>query len=89
MAFVYMVKCRDGTLYTGYAQNVDARIKQHNAGTGAKYTRSRRPVMLVYAEWAKDRSSAQSREAHIKAMKRQQKLALCRAWNGQNGNPTA
>ncbi len=84
MAYIYMVKCRDGTLYTGYAQDVYARVKKHNEGTGAKYTRGRCPVELVYAEWAFDRSKAQSREAEIKAMTRTQKLALCRTWEKEN-----
>lgn len=65
---VYIVRCSDQTLYTGVALDVDARLEQHNAGRGAKYTRSRRPVQLVYREWAADRSAALRREIAIKRL---------------------
>lgn len=67
--FVYIVRCSDRTLYTGVATDVDARIEQHNAGRGAKYTRGRRPVKLVYCEHADDRSAAQRREIAIKRLR--------------------
>ena len=57
MFFVYMVRCRDGSLYTGYARDPDARAKVHNAGKGSAYTRSRRPVSLIYAERCKSLSA--------------------------------
>ncbi len=65
---VYIVHCNDGSLYTGIAKELDARIAQHNLGAGAKYTRSRQPVRLVYTEQAADRSAALKREMEIKRM---------------------
>ena len=56
MYFVYLLRCADGTLYTGCTNDLDRRLAAHNAGKGAKYTRSRRPVVLVYREQAADRS---------------------------------
>jgi putative endonuclease len=73
---VYIVECKDGTLYTGIARSLDLRITQHNEGKGAKYTRSRRPVKLRYSEQALDRSTAQSRERALKQLSRKAKLAL-------------
>lgn len=74
---VYMLECSDATLYTGIARDVQARLKQHNSGDkGAKYTRSRRPVRLVYAQLCPDKSAALSRERQIKKLTRTQKLAL-------------
>ncbi len=61
MYFVYLLRCADGTLYTGCTNDLDRRLAAHNAGKGAKYTRSRRPVVLVYREQAADRSAAPSR----------------------------
>jgi len=77
--FVYIARCSDGTLYTGIAKNVAERIAKHNAGEGAKYTRTRRPIRLVYSEPAADRSAAQSREYEIKSLHRSQKEALVAA----------
>ena len=74
--FVYMVRCADGTLYTGITKDVKRRCKQHNAGTASRYTRTRLPVKLVYREVQPSRSLALKREAAIKAMTRRQKLAL-------------
>jgi predicted GIY-YIG superfamily endonuclease len=65
---VYIVRCSDESLYTGIARDVEARIAQHNAGSGARYTRSRLPVELVYREAAPDRSAALKREYSIKAL---------------------
>ncbi len=73
---VYIVRCSDSTLYTGVATDVGARIEQHNAGRGAKYTRGRRPVKLVYYEHADDRSAALRREIAIKRLKLADKRKL-------------
>jgi putative endonuclease len=78
MYFVYMVQCADETLYTGIATELERRIEEHNASDkGAKYTRARRPVSLVYSEEYPDRSSASKREYEIKKkMSRAEKLKL-------------
>ncbi len=76
MWHVYIARCADNTLYTGVTNDLAARIAKHNAGTGAKYTKARRPVQLVYSEPKKDRSSAQKREAAIKKLSRTDKLKL-------------
>jgi putative endonuclease len=76
MWFVYMVECADGSLYTGIARDLEQRIATHNAGKGSRYTRSRLPVRLVWSETARDRSTASQREAQIKSMGRNAKLAL-------------
>ena len=73
---VYIVECCDGSLYTGVAKDVAARVATHNAGRGAKYTRARRPVRLVHAESGFDRGSALSREWAIKRMTRAAKLRM-------------
>ena len=73
---IYIVRCADDTLYTGVARNLTARIAQHNAGAGARYTRTRRPVSLVYSEPATSRSDAQKREYAIKKLTKRQKHAL-------------
>jgi predicted GIY-YIG superfamily endonuclease len=73
---VYILECADGTLYTGITNHLDARLKKHNAGTGAKYTRSRLPVVVRYYESVTDRSSALKLEAAIKRKSRAQKLAM-------------
>ena len=74
--FVYIVQCKDHSLYTGYARDVEARIKQHNLGKGAKYTKARRPVVLVYQEMYDTKSEALKREYVIKQLSRKQKLAV-------------
>lgn len=75
--YVYMVRCRDQSLYTGITTDPDHRLKAHNHGpTGARYTRSRRPVTLVYLEEAASRSAACKREYAIKQMSPAQKAAL-------------
>lgn len=73
---VYMVECRDGSLYTGVARDVPARIDKHNDGLGARYTRARRPVSLVYQEPAESRGAALRREYAIKQLPRSEKQAL-------------
>ena len=77
MHYVYILKCRDGSLYTGYTNDLARRVRAHNEGkSGAKYTRSRRPVALEYSERFKTPGKALSREAAIKRLTRGQKLAL-------------
>jgi len=76
MPFVYIVQCNDGSLYTGWAVDVERRVKAHNAGRGAKYTKWHRPVKLVYAEEHPTRTAAMKREAEIKKWPRAQKLKL-------------
>ncbi|NRA86252.1 MAG: GIY-YIG nuclease family protein [Rhizobiales bacterium] len=73
---IYIVKCSDGSLYTGISNNVDKRIANHNSGKGAKYTRVRLPVTLVHIEKSINRSTASKREIEIKKLTRVQKLAL-------------
>lgn len=73
---VYIARCADGSLYTGIARDAEARIEQHNAGRGARYTRGRSPVELVYRERAADRGGAQRREAAIKALATAEKRRL-------------
>ena len=79
MNYVYILRCADGTLYCGWTTDLEARLATHNSGRGAKYTRSRRPVELVYSEAYDDRHDALSREWHIKRMSREEKLKLARA----------
>jgi len=74
--YVYMVRCSDGTLYTGTARDVEARVATHNRGQGAKYTRARRPVELVYREKCPDKSTALKREYQLKQLPRAKKLVL-------------
>jgi putative endonuclease len=77
--WVYLLRCADGTLYTGITTDVMRRVAEHNGdgGAGARYTRSRRPVQLVYVEAAASRAAASRREAEIKQLDRARKLALC------------
>ncbi len=77
---VYIALCADRTLYTGIARDPIARIAKHNAGSGAKYTRSRLPVSLVYTEECEDRSSALTREYAIKQLPVQEKRDLTTNW---------
>ena len=74
--FCYMVECADGTFYTGWSTDPERREKVHNAGRGAKYTRMRRPVKLIYVEELPDRSSAMKRERKIKTFSRKRKEKL-------------
>ena len=76
MWYVYMLRCSDRTLYTGITNDLSARIRAHNAGTGAKYTRGRGPVELVYSEELPSQGEALRREYAIKQLKKEQKLAL-------------
>jgi len=81
---VYIVRCADGSLYTGITRDVTRRVNEHNGRgvTGASYTRARRPVVLVYCECAADRSAASRREHAIKKLHRDAKLALIAAAAG-------
>lgn len=81
MNYTYMVKCADGTLYTGWTNNVEKRLKAHNEGkAGAKYTRTKRPVELVYYEGYATKEEAMSREYAIKQLTRKEKLKLMDFW---------
>ena len=73
---VYIARCADSTLYTGIARDVARRLEAHNSGKGAKYTRHRAPIKLIYRETCATRGEAQCREYEIKQMSRQQKLDL-------------
>ena len=75
-AYVYMLRCADGSLYTGWTNDMVKRLKAHQSGQGAKYTRSRGPVELVYCEELTDKSEALKREYAIKQLKRKEKLEL-------------
>jgi predicted GIY-YIG superfamily endonuclease len=77
--FVYVVRCADGSLYTGISTDVPARVAAHNSGRGARYTRSRRPVELVHLERKRSQGTALRREAAIKALPRAHKLTLVAA----------
>ncbi len=74
--FVYILRCGDGSLYTGITTDVEHRLEVHRSGKGAKYTRSHLPLDLVYTEECKDHSAALKRELEIKALKREEKLTL-------------
>ncbi len=82
MPFVYMVACSDGTLYTGWALDAEARVQQHNAGSGSTYCRARRPVRLVYREELPSHREAMRREMAIKRMPRRKKLQLIAKQHG-------
>jgi putative endonuclease len=74
--FCYILECADGTFYTGWTTDPERRLKEHSAGNGSHYTRSRRPLRLAYLERQADRASAMQRELAIKRYTRQRKLAL-------------
>ena len=76
MFFAYLVRCADGTLYGGYTTDLQKRLAAHNSGKGAKYTRSRLPVELVWWEEYPTKEAAMSREWHVKRLTREQRLAL-------------
>lgn len=75
-AFVYLLRCRDDSLYCGWTDDLQRRVATHNAGKGARYTRSRKPVRLVWSEEVSDRSAALKRELAIKRLTRTEKFAL-------------
>lgn len=74
--YTYLLECADGTLYCGWTNQLNKRIKAHNDGKGAKYTKSRRPVRLVYAEEMENKREAMRREWEIKQLSRKEKLEL-------------
>lgn len=76
MNYTYMVECSDGTLYTGWTNNLEKRIKAHNDGKGAKYTKTRLPVRLIYYEEFLTKEEAMQREYRIKRLTRAEKLSL-------------
>ena len=76
MNYVYMLRCRDGSLYTGWTNDLEKRLKAHNSGVASKYTRARLPAELVYSEEWESKEAAMSREWHIKRLSREEKLKL-------------
>lgn len=82
-AFVYMLRCKDGSLYTGWTNDLEHRLAMHNSGRGSKYTRGRGPLELVYSEELPDKEAALRRECAIKKLRREQKLALLQTWQAR------
>ncbi|MDP2930562.1 MAG: GIY-YIG nuclease family protein [bacterium] len=76
MYFVYLIECKDGTIYTGITTDIQRRFKEHNLGKGGAYTRSKKVKKVLYTEEYKDRNSALKRESEIKGWHREKKLAL-------------
>lgn len=87
--WVYIVRCADGTLYTGYARDPAQRAAAHNAGRGAKYTAGRRPVVLVYTEGCRTRNRAMAREWALKRIARPDKEELVASWSATNSGNAA
>ena len=81
MNYVYILSCSDNTLYTGWTNDLERRINVHSSGKGAKYTRGRLPVKLVYFEKFNDKKLAMKREYEIKRLSREEKLKLIKDWN--------
>ena len=81
MNYVYILKCSDNTLYTGWTNSLEKRLKVHNSGKGAKYTKARLPVELVYYEEYEDKIEAMKREYEIKQLTRIKKLKLIETYN--------
>ena len=79
-AFTYIVRCADGTLYTGYTTDIERRLNAHNSGKASKYTRGRLPVELGYLETFDEKNKAMSRECQIKKLPRKDKLRLIDLW---------
>lgn len=86
MNYVYLLRCCDGSLYCGWTTDLQKRVACHNRGHGAKYTRSRLPVKLVYAETWDERNLAMSRENRIKRMSKDEKEKLVRNWESSSEN---
>ena len=80
----YIVECRDNTLYCGYSNDVEKRVSNHNKGVGAKYTKTRLPVKLVYSECFDTKSEAMKKEYQIKQLTRQQKLILIKKYEDRS-----
>src|SRR5437588_3299208 len=85
-AWMYLLRCTDGSLYTGWTIDLERRLARHRAGTASRYTASRLPVELEYAIPMPDRTAARREEARIKRLPRANKLALLRAWPGRRIN---
>ena len=83
-AYVYMVRCAGGQLYTGWTNDPEARLKAHRSGRGAKYTRAHPALGFAYLERCADKSAALRREIELKKLPKVQKEALCTAWEQQN-----
>ena len=75
-AWVYILRCSDGTLYTGWTNDIEKRLASHNRGTASKYTRGRRPVEIIFKEGFETKEQAMSREAKIKSLRRAEKLLI-------------
>lgn len=88
MNYTYILRCADGTLYTGWTNDIEKRLAAHNAGTASKYTRVRRPVELVYLEEHESKNEAMSREWHIKRLSRNEKMELINKNQGFFAVPT-
>ncbi len=89
MNYAYLVRCSDNSLYAGWTNDIEKRLKSHNAGTGAKYTRARLPVTLAYLETFDTKSEAMKREAALKKLTHQQKEQLVAEWkNGTDKDKT-
>jgi putative endonuclease len=86
--YCYILQCADETFYTGWTTDPERRVAQHNKGVGAKYTRTRRPVKLVYLETQPSRTEAMRRELAIKKMRRVQKIKLAAEYAGAAGRLT-
>ena len=80
VCYVYILKCRNGMLYTGYTNNIERRLSEHNRGTASKFTRSRLPVTLSYLEKVNNRTLAMKRELRIKRLPRIKKIELCKLY---------
>ena len=87
MNYTYILKCKDGTFYTGWTNNIKKRLEAHNAGKGAKYTKSRRPVTLIYFEQFETKEEAMKREYAIKCMTRKEKEKLVGTRQIEKGTP--
>ena len=85
-AWVYMLRCADGSLYTGWCVDVQRRLAQHRAGRASKYTASRLPVEIAFARACEDRTAARREEARIKSLRRREKLALAAAHARETGS---
>lgn len=83
MNYAYLVRCSDNSLYAGWTNDIEKRVKAHNAGNGAKYTKSRRPVILAYLEEFDTKSEAMKREAALKKMTHRQKEELVAGWENK------
>ena len=85
MNWVYMLRCGDGSLYTGWTNDIEHRVKMHSEGKGGKYTRSHLPVTLAYCEVWPTKEEAMRREVQIKRLTREEKLRLSAAWEAEHG----